>query len=90
MLPAAANMIATLSAVQEAQRVSGNVAEIGVHHGKLFILLYLLARGDERAVAVDLFADQTRNVDQSGAGDLDKFRVNLEQIPVEFTYNLRA
>ena len=77
MLPAAANMIATLSAVQEAQRVSGNVAEIGVHHGKLFILLYLLARGDERAVAVDLFADQTRNVDQSGGGDLDKFLVNL-------------
>jgi hypothetical protein len=77
MLPAAANMIATLSAVQKAQRVNGNVAEIGVHHGKLFILLYLLARGDERAVAVDLFADQTRNVDQSGAGDLDKFLVNL-------------
>jgi hypothetical protein len=77
MLPAAAKMITTLSAVQEAQRISGNVAEIGVHHGKLFILLYLLTRGDERAVAIDLFADQARNIDHSGIGDLDKFRANL-------------
>jgi len=77
MLPDAAKMITTLSAVQEAQRITGNVAEIGVHHGKLFILLYLLTRGDERAVAIDLFADQTRNIDHSGAGDLDRFRANL-------------
>jgi hypothetical protein len=77
MLPAAAQMVTALSAVQEAQCISGNVAEIGVHHGKLFILLYLLARGDERAVAVDLFADQKRNINYSGAGDLDRFRANL-------------
>jgi hypothetical protein len=77
MLPAAAKMIATLSAVQEAEGISGNVAEIGVHHGKLFILLYLLTRGDERAVAIDLFADSSRNIDESGAGDLGKLRANL-------------
>jgi Methyltransferase domain len=77
MLPAAGKMIATLSAVQEAQHIGGNVAEIGVHHGKLFILLYLLTRGEERAVAVDLFANQVQNIDHSGAGDLDKFRANL-------------
>ena len=77
MLPAAAKMITTLSAVQEAQCIRGNVAEIGVHHGKLFILLYLLTRGEERAVAIDLFADQTRNIDHSGSGDLDKFRAHL-------------
>ena len=77
MSPAAAKMITTLSTIQEAQQISGNVAEIGVHHGKLFILLYLLTRGNERAVAIDLFADQTRNIDHSGAGDLDKFRANL-------------
>jgi hypothetical protein len=77
MSPAAAKMISTLSAAQEAQGISGNVAEIGVHHGKLFILLYLLTRADERAIAIDLFADQTRNIDHSGAGYLDKFRANL-------------
>jgi hypothetical protein len=78
MLPAAGKMIATLSAVQEARHIRGNVAEIGIHHGKVFILLYLLTRGEERAVAVDLFANQTLNIDDSGAaGDLDKFRANL-------------
>jgi len=77
MLPAAAKMITTLSAVQDAKRISGNVAEIGVHHGKLFILLYLLSQGDERAVAIDLFGDQMRNIDHSDAGNLGKFRANL-------------
>jgi hypothetical protein len=32
-----ARIITTLSGVQEVQRISGNVAEIGVHHGNLFI-----------------------------------------------------
>jgi hypothetical protein len=77
MSPAAAKMIVILSAAQDAQRICGNVAEIGIHHGKSFILLYLLTRGDERAVAIDLFADQTRNISHSGAGNLDKFRANL-------------
>jgi hypothetical protein len=77
MLTAAGKMIATLSAVQEARHIGGNVAEIGIHHGKVFILLYLLTRGEERAVSVDLFANQTVNIDDSGAaGDLDKFRAN--------------
>jgi hypothetical protein len=79
MLPTAANMIVALAAVQEARAISGNVVEIGVHEGKLFILLYLLMRDDERAVAIDLFADQTQNVDHSGAGNLDKFRANLSR-----------
>ena len=73
----AALVVATLSERQRALGVGGGVAEIGVHHGKLFILLYLLSRAPERAVAVDLFADQHLNVDLSGSGDLAKFRRNL-------------
>src|ERR1700681_1499001 len=38
----------------------GDVAEIGVHHGKLFILLANLRRQDERAFAVDIFDDQPK------------------------------
>jgi len=52
---------------------------VGVHHGKLFILLYLLGRESEKAVAIDLFEDQHLNVDRSGSGDLAKFRRNLER-----------
>lgn len=72
----------TVIALNEAQRsrgIGGGVAEIGVHHGKLFILLYLLTRSPERAVAIDLFEDQHLNIDRSGAGDLARFRRNLEQ-----------
>lgn len=75
----AARTIAALSGHQRALGVAGGVAEIGVHHGKLFILLYLLSHSPEKAVAIDLFEDQHLNVDNSGSGDLAKFRRNLEQ-----------
>jgi hypothetical protein len=73
----AALVIAALSERQHALGVAGGIAEIGVHHGKLFILLYLLSRVPERAVAIDLFEDQHLNVDQSGSGDLARFHRNL-------------
>ena len=75
----AALAIAALTERQRALGIGGGVAEIGVHHGKLFILLYLLSRPPEPAVAIDLFADQHLNVDRSGAGDLQKFRSNLNR-----------
>jgi len=73
----AALVIGALSDRQHALGMRGGVAEIGVHHGKLFILLYVLGRAPEKAVAIDLFADQHLNVDLSGSGDLHKFRRNL-------------
>jgi len=73
----AALVIAALSERQHALGIEGGVAEIGVHHGKLFILLYVLSRAPEKAVAIDLFGDQHLNVDLSGSGDLQKFRHNL-------------
>ncbi|MBN9512917.1 MAG: class I SAM-dependent methyltransferase [Alphaproteobacteria bacterium] len=75
----AALAIAALGERQQALGVGGGVAEIGVHHGKLFILLYLLGRSSEKAVAIDLFEDQHLNVDQSGNGDFWTFRRNLER-----------
>jgi Methyltransferase domain len=53
--------------------VSGAIAEIGVHHGKLFYLLSHIASTDDDLVAIDVFGDQTKNVDSSGAGSLDIF-----------------
>ena len=75
----AARIIVALTERQRSLGIAGNVAEIGVHHGKLFILLYLLSRAPEQAVAIDLFEDQHLNVDNSGSGDLAKFRRNLER-----------
>ena len=75
-------------ALHERQRtlgIVGGIAEIGVHHGKLFILLYLLGRAPERAIAIDLFEDQHLNVDLSGSGDLAEFCRNLERHAADTT-----
>ncbi|MFZ5784168.1 MAG: class I SAM-dependent methyltransferase [Pseudomonadota bacterium] len=75
----AARTIVALDARQRSLAVEGGVLEIGVHHGKLFILLYLLCRPPYKAVAIDLFEDQHLNVDQSGNGDLARLKRNLER-----------
>jgi hypothetical protein len=73
----ACDMIMRVADAQLQHHVTGNVAEIGVHHGRLFILLRLLTRSDEKAVAIDLFEDQQSNVDRSGEGDYGKLMANI-------------
>lgn len=73
-------IVRPLTAVHEFQRgygIGGSVLEIGVHHGKFFIPLALLTEGEEYAVGIDLFAEQWKNIDQSGAGDLERVRENV-------------
>jgi hypothetical protein len=79
LVPGAAEAIVALTAEQRALGLSGAVGEIGVHHGRLFILLYLLTQADEPAVAIDLFSHQDLNVDRSGEGDLARFKENLRR-----------
>lgn len=68
-----ARAIAALSFHQAELDLQGAVAEIGVHHGKLFFVLYLTTRSDESAIAVDVFDAQHLNLDHSGRGDKDIF-----------------
>lgn len=70
-------ILEVLDRAQRARQVSGAVAEIGVHHGRLFIGLHLLQRGTGKSVAIDLFGDQELNIDNSGNGDLEKFVDNV-------------
>ncbi|MCP9273810.1 class I SAM-dependent methyltransferase [Mycolicibacterium arenosum] len=67
-----------LDRAQRARQVGGAVAEIGVHHGRLFIGLSLLQRPGEKSVAIDLFGDQAMNIDNSGRGDYDRFENNVK------------
>lgn len=69
--------IRNLAETQRTAQVRGPVCEIGVHHGRLFILLCLLRRDGEHALAYDLFGRQAENVDKSGAGDLETLKANL-------------
>jgi hypothetical protein len=71
--PQTFGVLRALSDEQGRIGVTGPVAEIGVHHGKLFIALQLLGDPGAPALAVDVFGDQTLNVDQSGRGDLRRF-----------------
>jgi hypothetical protein len=70
-------VVEAIALEQERRGISGGVAEIGVHHGRFFLGLLLATTPGEPAVAIDLFADQERNVDASGRGDEAILRENL-------------
>ena len=74
-----AEAIAKLGEAQTDHGLSGAVAEIGVHHGKLFLLLQLVTRTDEKGLAIDLFEQQELNIDRSGQGDRGRFIENLRK-----------
>jgi Methyltransferase domain len=74
-----ARIIVDLSHIQVNAGFEGAVGEIGVHMGRLFILLKLLASPHEKAIAIDVFEDQHLNVDRSGCGDQIAFLTNLER-----------
>ncbi|KAG2486225.1 hypothetical protein HYH03_015050 [Edaphochlamys debaryana] len=74
----AAWMASVLTSFQRRHNVFGAVAEIGVHHGFYFLSIALTARVGEPLLALDLFADQHKNVDGSGNGDQGIFRSNLQ------------
>ena len=75
--PEVLTILSVLDSVQRSSNISGAIAEIGVHHGRLFVGLNLLRRDGEHSVAIDVFDDQQYNVDNSGKGDLDRFRRNI-------------
>jgi hypothetical protein len=59
--------VKALTAKQHELGLYGAVGEIGVHHGKFLIPIIGNALAGEPAVALDLFEDQSGNVDTSGA-----------------------
>lgn len=62
---------------QRQKGVQGNVAEIGIHHGKFFLALKNLCVSAETAIAIDIFEDQSLNIDRSGRGDRGAFESNI-------------
>jgi hypothetical protein len=75
-----ARLIRSIGMAQDELGVAGALGEIGVHHGKLFILLYLMLSRGEKAFAIDIFDRQELNVDGSGKGDLAVFLRNMERV----------
>jgi hypothetical protein len=78
-----AESIAVLSKYQVDRERTGSVVEIGVHHGKLFFVLYLTTTVDEAAIAIDVFDAQHLNIDQSGRGDKATFLRHARRLSPE-------
>lgn len=73
------DVLIKLDELQNKKQINGNLAEIGVFHGKSFILLYLLSNPNERVLAVDCFDLQQFNYDNSGPGcKFDSFIRNVK------------
>jgi hypothetical protein len=77
--PYSAEFIRLLAQIQTAAALRGAVREIGVHHGRLLILLLLCKLPDERAFAIHVFDRQELNTDRSGHGDLRRFLDNVRR-----------
>ena len=59
--------------------INGSVTEIGLHHGKSFILLCNLLQSSEKAYGIDLFDAQTLNLDSSGLGSRRQLLGHLQR-----------
>ena len=70
LAPFSARFIAALARAQIRNGINSAVAEIGVHHGRLFILMHLTSRVGQKDIAIDIFEKQHLNRDHSGRGDL--------------------
>lgn len=63
-----ADVIQALLLHQREAGIAGNLCEIGVHHGRLFLMLALARQNSERALAIDLFEDDPMNANTDHAG----------------------
>lgn len=74
----AAKVFAWLDEVQKKNGITGDLFEIGCHHGKSATLLAaMLDHDNERFGVCDLFGDQQANVSMSGSGNLEIFNRNV-------------
>jgi hypothetical protein len=79
LFPVDAHLFAIFDEAQKKQGISGNLFEIGVHHGKTAALLGRLAARGETIGVCDVFEQQHLNVSQSGDGNRLIFEQNMRR-----------
>jgi hypothetical protein len=70
--------IEPVNTIQVENEICGNICEIGVHHGRFFLLLHALKRAQEKSIAIDIFEDQFLNIDSSGQGSKERLMESIE------------
>lgn len=76
----AAQLLALLDETQKKNNFTGDIFEIGVHHGKSALFLHRFLSTDEKMQVCDLFGDQKLNTSVSGSGDKAIFLKNIDRI----------
>jgi hypothetical protein len=76
-LPDAAQLFGLLDEAQRRAGVTGDLFEIGVHHGRSTVLLAHMALESERVRVCDVFGEQDANPSRSGQGDRAIFERNM-------------
>jgi len=80
-----ARIVAALLSYQDENNIAGNLCEIGVHHGRLFLLLALARRAGERALAIDLFEDDSINSNTPHAGRNGALFANARRLGIKLS-----
>jgi hypothetical protein len=80
-----ARLIAALLSFQEANNIKGHLCEIGVHHGRLFLMLALARGTRERSLAIDLFEDDAINSNTHHAGRNRALFANASRLGIELS-----
>ncbi|HEX8618977.1 MAG TPA: class I SAM-dependent methyltransferase [Thermoanaerobaculia bacterium] len=71
--PIDAHLFAIVDEIQKREGITGNLFEIGVHHGKTALFLAKMAAPGEVLGVCDVFEQQELNRDRSGEGNREVF-----------------
>lgn len=85
LTPLDARLIAALLTYQNQNRINGHLCEIGVHHGRLFLLLATARRFGERSLGIDLFEDDEINISCRQPGRDQALFVNARRLGIRFS-----
>lgn len=77
--PVDAHLFALVDEIQQDLSLTGDLFEIGVHHGKTALLLLRMRRANEQVGVCDVFGRQDLNVDHSGEGSEELFLRNVRE-----------
>jgi len=75
--PIDAHLFAIVDEIQKREGITGNLFEIGVHHGKTALFLARMAAAGEALGVCDVFEQQELNRDRSGEGNREIFERHL-------------
>ena len=75
--PGAIYLFTLIDSIQKRHAVTGNLFEIGVHHGKSAVILGAMSRPNDKLGVCDIFDSQALNVSASGRGDQEVFLANF-------------